>query len=98
MARRQGIYWLCTIPADSWSVPEPAVPPSDVSWLRGQLEQGASGYVHWQLVVALERKGSCATMQKIFGKNGHYELSRSKSAEDYVWKEDTAIEGTRFEY
>lgn len=37
-------------------------------------------------------------MQEIFGSNGHYELSKSSKAEEYVWKEETSVIGTRFEF
>lgn len=60
----------------------------------------ATGYRHWQLLVVLSRKGSVRTMQGLFeksGQAGHYELSRSDAAERYVWKDETAVAGTRFE-
>jgi len=37
-----------------------------------------------------------AKIRKIFGPY-HAELTRSKTAEEYVWKEETSIPGTRFE-
>lgn len=93
--RRQGIYWLLTIPQSLW---EPCL-PEGVSWIRGQLERGANTeYLHWQVVVALNSKGSLASIKRIFGDGIHGELSRSTSANNYVWKEETRIEGTQFEY
>lgn len=92
--RRQGIYWLLTIPEDDWN---PHL-PEGVSWIRGQLESGSTtGYVHWQLVCGLSKKESLHGLREIFGRTCHAELTRSKAATEYVWKEDTAIEGTRFE-
>lgn len=92
--RRQGIYWLLTIPQDDWT---PCL-PEGVNWIRGQLERGSNtNYVHWQIIVALSSKGSLASIKGIFGGTCHAELSRSSAATKYVWKEDTRIEGTQFE-
>lgn len=97
MARRQGVYWICTVPQRAL-LEFPGILPDGVTWAKGQLEEGGTtGYRHWQFVVGLANKGSRATMQRIFGKDGHYELSRSGAAESYVWKDETAVDGTRFE-
>lgn len=94
MARRQGILWLLTVP-QSLFIP---YLPRGCKYIKGQLERGnAGGYLHWQLLVGLERKGSLRTVKEIFGDGIHAELSRSSAASEYVWKEDTAVEGTRFE-
>lgn len=45
---------------------------------------------------ALKQKGSLATVKNWLPPQGHYELTRSAAANDYVWKEDTRI-GDRFE-
>ena len=92
--RRQGIFWLLTIPEPDF---DPKL-PDGCAWVKGQLECGGStGYRHWQVVVALSKKGSLATVKGIFG-NCHAELSRSEAANEYVWKEDTRVEGTSFEH
>jgi hypothetical protein len=92
--RSQGIFWIITLPENSF---EPSL-PDGVQWIRGQLECGDNtGYKHWQLVCALEKKGTCRTLQSIFGRTGHYELSRSAAANLYVFKEDTRVHGTQFE-
>ncbi|AJD07548.1 replication-associated protein [Sewage-associated circular DNA virus-27] len=94
MERRQGIYWLLTIPFHEWT---PYLPPG-VSWIRGQLESGSeSGYLHWQIVVALTTKCSLRGIKGLFGDSTHGELSRTNRASVYVWKEETRIEGTQFE-
>lgn len=93
-ARRQGIYWILTIPELDWT---PSL-PEGISWIRGQLESGSdSGYRHWQVVCGSEKKTSLRGIKSIFGDTCHAELTRSEAASDYVWKHDTAIEGTRFE-
>lgn len=91
---RQGIFWMCTIPHEDF-VP---YPHPQCSWIRGQLELAESGFVHWQICLALRRKGSCNQMRGYFGERGHYELTRSERAAGYVWKEDTRVANTQFEF
>lgn len=92
MARRQGTIWLATIPSYGFT---PWLPPG-VVYIKGQLETAESGFVHWQIVFYLSRKGSIRSVRELFGPY-HYELTRSKAAEDYVWKEATRVAGTQFE-
>lgn len=90
----QGIYWLLTIPHADFL----PFKPNTVQYIKGQLERGANtDYIHWQLLVAFERKCRLAHVKSIFGTTVHAELTKSKAANDYVWKEDTAVMGTRFE-
>lgn len=56
-----------------------------------------TGYLHWQLVVYYPKKISLAYLKLIFGDEAHAEPSRSAACENYVWKDDTAVIGTRFE-
>jgi len=89
----QGIYWLLTIPHHAYL---PYLPPT-IAYIKEQLERGNdTGYLHWQLLVVFERKCRLAAVRRIFG-DVHAELTKSKRANDYVWKDDTAVEGTRFE-
>lgn len=90
-----GIFWIATIPYADWSVP--AVLPSQLAWIRGQQEIGVGGYHHWQLVAAFTTKQTLAQAKRCFSPQSHLELTRSEHAADYVWKEDTAVEGSRFE-
>lgn len=90
----QGLYWLLTIPHADFL---PYKPPN-VAYITGQLESGGTtGYLHWQLLVAFDKKVRLASVKKTFGNGIHAELSRSAAARDYVWKDDTAIANTRFE-
>jgi len=67
--------------------------------MRGQLERGErGGYLHWQILVAFTSKKSVSAVKHVFGTGVHCELSRSEAAETYVWKEDTRVEGTQFEF
>lgn len=94
MPSLQGRYWLCTIPQHLFT---PFL-PDGVQWIRGQLEQGhESGYLHWQIMVSFPAKKTLAFIKTIFGREAHCELSRSAAADEYVWKEDTRVQGTQFE-
>lgn len=98
LERRQGIFWLLTIPFHCFT---PFL-PKECQWIRGQLERGESGgagesgYLHWQLICAFKSKRSLGTCRDVFGAV-HAELSRSSAASDYVWKESTRVEGTQFD-
>lgn len=89
---RQCVYWLLTIPVHEFT---PYLPPG-VSYIRGQLERGEGGFVHWQLLAVLSRKQRLSWLRTVFG-TFHAEPSRSDAADAYVWKEETRIEGTQFE-
>jgi len=95
--RRQGIFWLCTLSCSEVSdlliLRCGELPPS-VVWIRGQQEAGsAGGYLHWQFVVAFRKKVSLAGVKAVFGPSVHAELSRSESANEYVLKEETRVDG-----
>lgn len=92
--RRQGTYWLGTLPDQTWT---PAL-LEGMCYIRGQLEEGEGGLVHYQLFFILQRKGTLASVRQLWSPYvGHWELTRSKAAEDYVWKEETRI-GEPFEF
>lgn len=91
----QARYWILTIPAVDWTVPS-ELPPA-IAWLRGQQERGDSGFEHWQLFVAFRKKIRLNGVKSYFTNSTHAEPSRSEAAEQYVFKEDTAIAGTRFD-
>jgi len=94
----QGRYWVGTINVEHglFVPPTELRPGSNLVWLRGQQEIGASGNLHWQLFCAFKNKVRTNTVKGVVG-NGHWELSRSEAAEAYVWKEDTRVAGTQFE-
>lgn len=94
MPAQQGRYWLLTIPHHHFL---PYLPPN-ANYIRGQLESGGTtGYLHWQLVVAFKQHVRLAAVKSTFGNECHAELSRSSAANEYVFKDDTAIPNTRFE-
>jgi len=93
MPALQARYWLLTIPHHAFV---PFLHPG-VAYLRGQLETGAGGYVHWQLLAVLSKKSTLRGVKELYGAQAHAEPSRSEAADEYVWKADTRVEGTQFE-
>lgn len=85
---------MLTIPFLDFVVPSSL--PQRLQWIRGQQEIGDSGYHHWQLLVAFRQKTSVIGVRSWFGPF-HAELTRSSAAADYVWKENTRVEGSQFE-
>lgn len=71
--------------------------PRDVLYIKGQLERGEEdGYLHWQIMCITE-KSRGGKIKTIFGSTAHIELTRSDSASQYVWKEETRVPNTQFE-
>jgi len=87
-----GRYYILTIPCHEFT---PYL-PAGVQYIRGQLELSASGFRHWQLVASFPKNVRLSAVTRIFGPF-HAELTRSALADAYVWKDDTAVLGTRFE-
>jgi len=91
----QGIYWLGTLPEETFAPVGPLLP--GVQYIRGQLEIGeGTGYRHWQILLVLCSKQRLSYVRERFP-GGHWELSRSVAADEYVWKEETRVDGTQFE-
>lgn len=98
---KQGRWWILTIPEDSASVEQfgtMAGPEGKIVYIKGQLEEGEGGFRHWQLVAYFRRKCRLGGVKQLFGRRAHAELTRSEAAVEYVWKEDTYVEGTKFEF
>lgn len=97
--RRQGIFWFCTLAAPcATMVPiEEGILPETVLWIKGQLERGIGGFLHYQFVVAFKAKRTLLQVKKVFGRTVHAELSRSEAADAYCTKEDTRA-GDPFEF
>jgi len=67
-------------------------------YVRGQLELGnGTGFLHWQLVVQFDKPTRVAAIKRTLGQSVHAEKTRSDAALEYVWKEDTRVDGTQFE-
>jgi len=97
--RRQGIFWLLTVPSPSEVCVELSngrLPP-ELCWAKGQEEEGSStGYRHYQLCVGFHKKVSLSGVKSVFGRTCHGELSRSEAAEAYCHKEESRV-GVPFE-
>jgi len=90
----QARYWLLTIPHQDFT---PYLPPGSM-YIKGQLESGwENGFLHWQLVLYFLKIVSLSYVKMLMGDRVHAEKSNSAAAEEYVWKDSTHIEGTRFE-
>lgn len=89
-------FWMLTIPAEDWNPPT-TLPPG-ISFLKGQRERGeAGGYEHWQLCVRTTNPVRLNGVKALFCNSAHAERTRSEAALAYVWKDATAVEGTRFQ-
>lgn len=93
MALQQVTHWILTIPHYCFL---PWLPP-DCVYIRGQLEQGDGGFLHWQVYVVFKKKIRLRGVKSVFGEQTHAEPTRSAAAREYVWKENTRIDGTTFE-
>ena len=87
-------FWILTIPQDAWT-PPPQLPPW-ATLLKGQLEEGAGGFRHWQVLLRLKNKQRLSGVRLLFPQGTHAEPTRSSAASSYVHKEETAVPGTRF--
>jgi len=95
MPTDQARHWILTIKHSDWQLPEEL--ERDLVYCKGQVEQGEGGYVHWQLIASFKRKVTRRICKSYFCESAHLEPTRSEAADDYVWKEETAVAGTRFE-
>lgn len=93
----QAKFWSVTIPLPCRGFPLTSLPKGLV-WIRGQHELSESGYLHVQAVAAFQKKTRFGTVRRMFGGTSHWEPTRSAAINDYVWKEDTRVEGTQFEF
>lgn len=74
----------------------PYLPPG-CCWIKGQLETGEGGFVHWQVIVGFEKAVRLKAVKLIFGNEVHAEGTRSEAADAYVHKDESSVVGTRFE-
>lgn len=88
-------YWMLTIPKNSYKPWNDC--PEHISYVKGQLEIGQGGYEHWQILAVYKKKIRMRGVKQDFTQQAHCEPSRSAAADKYVWKEETAVAGTRFE-
>lgn len=107
MPSPQARYWLLTIPErafdparfGTYQEREGGVLPDCIQYVRGQLEVGEqNGYRHWQVTVSFRTKVTRTRVKSFFGDSAHCQQSRSAAVRDYVWKENTRVAGSGFEF
>jgi hypothetical protein len=88
--------WVATSPVANGHLFSSGPYPSIIAGVRGQLEKGEGGLVHYQVLIRASRPVRRTQLSTLFP-GTHLEPSRSAAARDYVWKEDTRI-GDPFEW
>lgn len=93
---------MVTIPIDNFNLDSLHVDSpftQNIAYLRGQQEEGETGYRHWQMVLYLKDKKRFNTVRHYFHDSAHIEpVDNIDASLDYVWKDDTHIVGTKFEH
>lgn len=93
MANVAARFWIGTL----WDWAPPETLPTACNNLRGQREVcPTSGREHHQVVAGFQRAVRLAFVKRVVG-DGHWEVCRSVAARAYVWKDETAVAGSRFE-
>lgn len=70
-----------------------------ITYVKGQREIGGQQqYDHWQWFVYCKNRIRFQTLKELLPNWSHIEKSNSAAYEDYVWKDDTAVPGSRFEF
>ena len=93
-SRARARYWICTTPYLDSGISEvdPYLPlRTGESYSIGQLERGASGYLHYQWVLYFRDKVSLATLKGAYPTT-FFEPSRSSAANAYASKEETRVQ------
>lgn len=89
-------FYILTLPADKY-VFAPTNLPDGVAYLKGQLEMSnGTNLLHWQFILCLTARRRSSFVRTLFP-GAHVEVTRSAAANEYVWKDDTAVPDTRFE-
>lgn len=96
---KPGRHWMGTIPVAEGSEEfNTTTFPNEVVYSRGQQEVGANGFRHWQIIIYLRKPQRLSWLKSRIHGTAHWEQTRSSACESYVWKEDTYVEGTRYEF
>lgn len=101
-----GVYFILTTSAiNNVFTPTDALLSNLIIYAKGQLELPSEDtdieeqrYLHWQWIINLSRQARITQLKKILPAGTHIELTRSAAAEEYVWKEETRVDGTQFEF
>jgi len=94
-------YFILTIKSSSWdlaNVCDGNELCEEIAYITGQVEIGQSGFRHWQIYLVTKKPASVVRVKAIMKcPTAHVEPTRSKAAEGYCLKDETAVPGTRFE-
>lgn len=85
---------MATIPADDHWIPRV---DEKCKYIKGQCEVGEGGFRHWQVLLVFSTQVRLPQCKLYAGERAHVEPTRSPAAEDYVWKEQSRVEGSQFE-
>ena len=88
--------WVATSPVAAGYLFSSGPYPSIIAGVRGQLEKGEGGLVHYQVLIRASKPVRRTQLSAIFPRT-HLEPSRSAAAREYVWKDETRI-GEPFEW
>lgn len=95
-------WWMVTIPIADFHLQllnDDNDFTNNISYLRGQQEEGETGYRHWQMVLYLKDKKRFNIVRQYFADSAHIEpVDNIDASLDYVWKDDTHIVGSKFEH
>lgn len=87
----RGRLWICTTSFESEEV-DPFQPLRENQiYVKGQLEKGEGGYLHWQWTLHCGNPVRLGRLKSWFPTT-HFELSRSSAAESYCEKEESRWE------
>ena len=97
----QGRYFIITCAShhgiEVWR-PTPNIIDDRCNYAKGQLEIGAGGFQHWQFILYFKSRIRLLSVKNYVPNWAHIELARSDACEAYVWKQETRVENTQFEY
>jgi len=97
----QARYWIATTAShhgtDVWA-PTEQILQHPITYVKGQLEIGDNGFEHWQFIIYCKNKIRRGGLKELLPSWSHLEITRSDAAEAYVWKEETRVPDTQFEY
>lgn len=92
-------FWIATLSAQqNIFTPTFNLLNEIVIYVKGQLEEGEGGFLHWQFVIITRRQVRSIQLKRYLPVGIHIEPTRSDAARSYVWKEDTRVADTQFEF
>lgn len=94
-------WWILTIPyaEHEWLFESYEKYRDKCRYITGQRERGSeTGYEHWQVYVNFREPCRLHTIKELFSDKAHAEPTKSEAAIEYCCKEETRVEGSKFEF